>query len=116
MADAAQIVARLRAHGANIVMDGGGLRIVNGRKLPPGSREYVLQHRDAIAEFLAAEHDAVEERAAIVEFEAGAPREWAEEFARFCIQRRPAGLSDAQWAQFLDVAGQFIDMAPQVAA
>lgn len=116
MADAAQIVARVRANGANIAMDEVGLRIINGRKLPVGAREYILKHKDDIADFLTAERDAVEERAAIVEFEAGAPRHIAEEFARVCVERRPDGISDAQWAEFLDVAGQFVDMAPRVAA
>lgn len=50
-----------------------------------------------------------EERAALVEYGAGVPREWAEGFARLDTTSRPDGFSDTQWRQVLDDGGHFLD-------
>ena len=49
------------------------------------------------------------ERAAIIEFEAGVPRTWAEGFAGLDRQRPLAGYSEMQWRKIIDGAGQFLD-------
>ena len=52
--------------------------------------------------------DGTDERAAIVEFEAGVPRTWAEGFAS--LDRVPvAGFSGVQWRQIVDDGGIFLD-------
>jgi len=49
------------------------------------------------------------ERAAIIEFEAGVPREWAEGYARLLGQPVRAGVEPARWRVFLDDCGRFLD-------
>lgn len=52
MANPAKIVERIRAHGANIYLDGTNLRIINRAKLPDAAMEHIRQHARAIAEWL----------------------------------------------------------------
>ena len=58
----------------------------------------------------------LEERAAIVEFDAGVPREWAEGFAKLCCMPKPGGIGPRQWQQLIDNAGTFIDRFASQAA
>jgi len=51
----------------------------------------------------------LEERAAIVQYGAGAPREWAEGFARLDSSSPPKGFSPARWRQIIDDGGRFLD-------
>jgi hypothetical protein len=61
--------------------------------------------------------DTFEERAAVVEYDGGVPREWAEGFARLCQMSRPAAIPPARWVELVDNAGRFIDgWAVQAAA
>lgn len=117
MADAERIIDRVRAFGADIILDGGGLRLVAGNKLPQEAVTYVAANQPAILRYLQEQiEDAVDERAAIIEFEAGAPRDWAEQFARILYRRRPAGVSDLDWSWFVTACGRIIDEAPERAA
>ncbi|RDE08370.1 hypothetical protein [Pelagibacterium lacus] len=117
MADAAAILDRIRSFGANVVLDGDQLRLINSRKLPAEARAFLAQHREAIGDLLRRDREAsFEERAAIVEFDAGAPREWAEAFARFLTRTKPAHVSEIEWSWFLGTCGRMIDEAPKVAA
>jgi len=112
VANPAKIMERIRAHGANVVIDGGRLEIVNKAKLPPGAADFVRQNAKSIAAFLDREAE-FEERAAVIEFDGGAPREWAEQFAQFCIDHRPEGVNDLDWSWFITRCGQIIDEAPE---
>lgn len=111
MADPAQIMSRIRSFGANILLDGSKLEIVNPGKLPAGASDFIRQNAKAIANFLDQEGE-FEERAAIIEFDGRAPRDWAEQFAQFCISHRPTGVSDLDWSWFLTQAGRIVDEAP----
>jgi hypothetical protein len=53
--------------------------------------------------------DAAEERAAIVEYEAGVPRAWAEGFARLDPDRPAADVPPKRWLTFIDDVGRFLD-------
>ena len=53
--------------------------------------------------------DTEEERAAIVEYDGGAPRPWAEALARLDPARVPPNISQERWAQFIDDCGRFLD-------
>jgi hypothetical protein len=53
--------------------------------------------------------DAQEVRAAIVEYEAGAPRAWAEGFAWLDPKRPPADVLPRRWLRFIDDFGAFLD-------
>lgn len=53
--------------------------------------------------------DAEEERAAIAEYDGGAPRSWGEALARLDPARPPADISPTRWLRFIDDCGRFID-------
>ena len=50
-----------------------------------------------------------EERAAIVEYEAGIPSAWAEGFAQLDPDRPPGDVPLKRWQRFVDDVGQFLD-------
>jgi hypothetical protein len=53
--------------------------------------------------------EAEEERAAIVEYDGGIPRAWAEGFARLDPDRSPDDVSLRRWQRFVDDVGVFLD-------
>ena len=59
---------------------------------------------------------AFEERAAIVEYDGGVPREWAEGFARLDLAEPPAGFDQNRWRQLIDDGGRFLDRWAETAA
>jgi hypothetical protein len=54
--------------------------------------------------------DAEEERAAIIEYDGGAPRTWAEALAQLDPANSPADVPLARWQQFIDDCGRFLDL------
>jgi hypothetical protein len=62
--------------------------------------------------------DAEEERAAIVEYDGGAPRTWAEALARLDPTKPPIDVPPQRWLRFIDDCGRFLDLgwAPKAAA
>ncbi len=112
MAKVEDLIARIRACGANVMIDDGKLKLVNARKLPPEAMEFIKRNGKAIAEFLDREAE-FEERAAIIEFDGGAPRAWAEKFAEFCVRNRPEGVDEMDWSWFITRCGKIIDEAPE---
>lgn len=99
MADPAKIMERVRSFGANVVIDGGRLKIINGKKLPKDATAFIAANAAAIADWLDREAE-VEERSAILEHDGKTPREVAEAFARLCIKHMTEGWSelDRSWA------------------
>jgi hypothetical protein len=53
--------------------------------------------------------DTEEERAAIVEYDGGVPRAWAEGFARLDPKRPPADVLPRRWLRFINDVGAFLD-------
>lgn len=53
--------------------------------------------------------DAEEERAAIAEFDGGAPRAWAEALARLDPTKPPTNVPPERWLGFIDDCGRFLD-------
>jgi hypothetical protein len=53
--------------------------------------------------------DDVEERAAIIEEAADAPRRWAQGYAALCTMAPPSGFSPERWHRVVDAAGMFLD-------
>jgi hypothetical protein len=72
------ILARIRAHGADVMRDGWNMRLLRASKLPAGALEWVKAHRNEVMEEIWPEFDAFEERAAIYEHEARMERAEAE--------------------------------------
>jgi hypothetical protein len=61
--------------------------------------------------------DEFEERAAIVEYGAGVPREWADGAARLFVMPAPPGYPAKRWTDLQNAAGVFLDrFAVQAAA
>ena len=56
-----------------------------------------------------------EERAALIEFGANVPREWAEGFAKLNLSAPPPGYAHGPWRQLIDDAGLFLDRWAQEA-
>ncbi|WP_417585093.1 hypothetical protein [Pelagibacterium sp.] len=113
MADAGRILERIRSYGANVVLEDEQLRLINSRKLPAEARNYLAMHRDAIAAVLRQDQeDAFEECAAIIEFDGGTPREWAEQFAKYLFKTKPKGVDEFEWSWFIATCGRMIDEAP----
>jgi hypothetical protein len=91
--------------------DGNG----HGRKLhlallldvPPQRNDPDVEHMFAVYANLS--RDAEEERAAIVEYDMGAPRAWAEGFARLDPNDAPADVPPLRWLRFTDDCGGFLD-------
>lgn len=108
MADPAKIVAKIRSHGANIMLDGQKLVIVNREKLPPEAFGFISQHAKALAEFLSAEGE-FEERAAIIEFGAGVSRLLAEDLASILLASPPKDCNPADWTWFVGKAAAIVD-------
>jgi hypothetical protein len=52
---------------------------------------------------------AQEERAAIQEYDGGAPRAWAEALTRLDPSRPPSDVSPKRWLRFIDDCGRFLD-------
>jgi hypothetical protein len=50
-----------------------------------------------------------EERAAIVEYDGGAPRAWAEGLARLDPNKPPGDVPPRRWLRFIDDCGRFLD-------
>ena len=53
--------------------------------------------------------DAEEERAAIIEFDGGVPRAWAEALARLDPDKPPKHVPPQRWLRFIDDCGRFLD-------
>jgi hypothetical protein len=53
--------------------------------------------------------DVQEERAAIVEYDGGVPRPWAEALARLDPNKPPADVPAKRWLRFIDDCGRFLD-------
>lgn len=115
MVDPGKILDRIRSHGANVMLDGDKLVIVNPAKLPDGARDFIRQHAKEIAAYLSDEAE-FEERAAIVEHDGGAPREMAERFALACIEDAKGRWPEPDRAWFITQCARIIDEAAAIEA
>ena len=110
MADAAEIMKRIRAHGANVMIDGGKLIVANKGKLPSAALDFIRQNGKAIATFI--EHEGnFDERAAIIEYDGGMTRQDAERLSRLLFANCPDGTAAADWTWFVYKAMQIMDSA-----
>ena len=107
------ILALAQRHGVIIAVDGSQLRLRAPKPPPPDVLAALRQHKPEIIAALTRSTDCwterYDERAAIVEEGAGAPRAWAEDFARLDPDQPPHGVSQDQWRRYVDVCGEFID-------
>lgn len=108
MADAGEIVTRIRSAGANVILDGSKLQLVNAKKLPAGSLDFIKKHGKQIAAFLEKE-GGLEERSAIIEHDGGIRQPLADDLARLLLADPPRDVNAADWTWFVGKASEIID-------
>ena len=108
MADVARIIERVKACGANIMVDGSKLTIVNRARLPPGAAEFIREHGREIAAFLEREAE-FDERAAIMEYDGGLRRADAEFITKLLMSSPPEGTDRSDWSWFVGQASQIVE-------
>ncbi len=108
MTAAANIIARIRANGANVMLDGDKLHIVNKLKLPAGALDFIKANGQSIASHLAKEADH-EERIAIMTIDSPLTRKEAEFLLRWQMTKTPEGYTDERWQHAVNAAAIQID-------
>lgn len=108
MPDPRKIIERIRALGANVLLDSGRLHIINREKLPPEAFDYIRRNGKAIAAFLDKEA-AFEERAAIMQYDGGLTRPVAEYLARLLQSNPPQAVDPADWSFFVGKAAEVVE-------
>ncbi len=108
---AVDLLAEADRHGIRLIPTPAGTINASAATAPPAELLAKLKaHRDELLTVLTeAKADEFSERAAIVEFDGEAPREWAEGFARLDCAHAPADVSPARWRRFIDDCGRFLD-------
>ncbi len=120
MSAAFDLLAEARRFGITIRAEGDRLKMNAAEPPPADLLEKLRTNKSAILAALTepeSQSDDFEERAALVEYGADVPREWAEGFTRLCTMPRPAAYSAERWSLLRNDAGLFLDAwAHQVAA
>ncbi len=121
MRNAFQLVQEVADAGGRFVMSGDGLKVAAPAPLPDTFMAELRDHKAEIIDFLKNETPVTdpelkpldgtdfEERAAMVEYEAGVPRDWADGFARLCTLPRHPDYTETRWQGLIDDAGLFLD-------
>jgi hypothetical protein len=120
MTSALELIRTAQAAGVTFVVTGNDLRLKFSQAPSPELVDELRQSKPAILallndlpEVLSAElapwdHDR-EERAAVIEYDGGAPRAWAEALARLDPDKPPLDMPPTRWDRFLDDCGVFLD-------
>jgi hypothetical protein len=108
MADARAVIERIRSFGANVLVGGSKLTVINKQKLPPGALRFITENGRDIAAFLEREAEC-DERAAIIQYDGGLNRPVAEYLARLLMSSPPDGVNRTDWSWFVEQAMQIID-------
>jgi hypothetical protein len=119
---AQRLIEDARAAGLSMEVDGGDLIVDADCDPPPELLAELREHKAELIALLkpppkgiapASDNlsfaDAADERAAIVEFEVGVPRAWAQGFAALCTIPAPGGFSPERWQRIIDATGTFLD-------
>lgn len=117
---AVDMLATVRAIGGDVkIVAPGRLKVVAPAPLPNELIEKlraakldlltVLTSSTPTANLADAWSEENEERAAIVEYDGGAPRAWAEGFARLDPHKPPGDVPPRRWLRFVDDCGRFLD-------
>jgi hypothetical protein len=115
---AAEALKVARAVGVSVDIDGDDLVLQALAPPPPSVVEALSRYKAGIIALLRPSHDGwiaedrhalFDERAAIIEYDGGAPRAWAEAIARLDPARPPGDIPPKRWLQFIDDCGQFLD-------
>jgi hypothetical protein len=115
---AAEVLRVARAAGVHVQIDGDDLSLEASAPPPPAVIDLLSSHKASIVALLRPAEDGwsaedrqvlFDERAAIIEFDGGASRTWAEALARLDPARPHCDTPAKRWLQFIDDCGRFID-------
>jgi hypothetical protein len=88
----------------------GSVQVVQNVQTPSFKRsEHFEQRRAPVQPSTHRRTDVYEKRAAIIENDGGAPREWAEALARLDAGKPPSDVPPRRWIAFVDDCGRFLD-------
>jgi hypothetical protein len=114
MSTAANTLAAVRALGGDVKLGSPGrLKVIAPGPLPNELIQRLHAAKPDLLTLLTSNTvdtwtDSKEERAAIIEYDGGAPRVWAEALARLDPAKPRAGISPKRWLRFIDDCGRFI--------
>jgi hypothetical protein len=115
---AAEVLRVARAAGVHVRIDGDDLSLEASTPPPPDLIDLLSSRKASIVALLRPAEDGwsakdrqvlFDERAAIIEFDGGASRTWAEALAQLDPARPPCDTPAERWLQFIDDCGRFID-------
>jgi len=110
MSAALALLESARLQGLEIKASGNHLKLRALHKPPDDVIAEVKLHKSELLALLTPPvDDTFEERAALVEYGAGVPREWAEGFARLDLASPPKGFDKRRWRTLIDDGGKFLD-------
>lgn len=114
MSSTAELIERIRAKGANIVLGEDGLRIINRDRLPDEAIDYIRKHRDALVEHLrsvavTAGGDATDSYRPIQVNRPPASAMGADDLSRLLYENTPEGVDAADWTWFVGYASKIFD-------
>jgi len=117
--NAAEILHTAQAAGVVMMASGNDLMLEAPAPPPAPLLNAIRQHKVEVIALLRQRlpfyqnaidvHEEFEQRAAIIEHDAGIPREWAEAFARMDCCQRPAQISDKAWQNIKHYTGLLLD-------
>ncbi len=116
---AAQVMDDIRSHGGSVILIGDDLKLQIPKSAPRALIDAVRAAKPELITLLRENpgaDDDLEERAALVEYGAGVPREWAEGFARLDCTKPPPGYPLPRWHQIINDGGLFLDQWAHQAA
>ena len=118
--NAARLLEDIRNVGGYVALTGDDLKLRLPKSAPRDLIDAVRAAKPELIALLRQQRpdtkDDLEERAALVEYGAGVPREWAEGFARLDCTHPPADFPLHRWRQIIDDGGLFLDQWANKAA
>jgi hypothetical protein len=114
MMAAAELLAECSRFGLTVQREGNKIALEAPAPPPPELLDRLRAAKPALLALLsdtAPGPDEIDfaERAAIIEFDGGIPREWADGFARLDCATPPAGIPAQRWRATIDAIGAFLD-------
>jgi len=115
---AAEVLRVARAAGVHVQIDGDDLVLEAAVPPPPAVIDLLSGHKASIVALLRPAEDGwsaedrqvlFDERAAIIEFDGGASRTWADALARLDPACPPSDVPPKRWLRFIDDCGRFLD-------
>ena len=117
--NAARLLGDIRSVGGSVTLIGDDLKLRIPKSAPRTLIEAVRTAKPELITLLRENpgaDDDLEERAALVEYGAGVPREWAEGFARLDCAKPPPNFPLPRWHQIINDGGLFLDRWARQAA